>query len=372
MDMSQSKKLSLTLLIVIALPVCAFSAPSISSISGKISHGENLVIKGSSFSTKPAAAPVVWDDCSGTDPYAKWDGNYNSGSGASYAGNYRTPAQVGRGVATAHARATKYFCGAHYPGTTAQNGRNVGVWKVRQITSMPSYTYLSYYHRADPGWNWNIDSTDDNYKEYCWGESNWPYTGKYWYNELYYRSSYHLLGTPISGNSFYGDPHWSVTSKWAKVEMEVRWDSTSSGYVKVWEDGVLRLNYSGPTNSGTGMRTELIGGYVRDSGATSQWRYWNDIYLDYSRARVLIGNASTYNASKIREVQIPTTWADGTITIKVNQGAFSNGQAAYLYIVDTNGNVNSNGFPLTFGQGQIIGSDTTPPATPSGLNVKVQ
>jgi len=369
-----NKRISINIIItllIMALPVTIYSAPLISSVSGNISHGEFVVIKGSAFTIKTTAAPVVWDDCSGTNPLALWDGNYNSHSSSSYAGNYRTPAQVGKSVSTAHAHAAKYFCGAHYPATDAQSGWNVGLWKVRQVNSLPSYTYLSYYHRADPNWNWNLNSTDDNYKEYCWGEGSWPYSGNYWYKEMYYRNSYHLLGTTLSGNGYYGNSHWNVTSKWAKVEMEIRWDSTSSGYVKVWEDGILRVNYAGPTNSGTGTRTELIGGYARDRGATSQWRYWNDIYLDYSRARVLIGNASTYNASTIREVQIPSTWSDGSINVKINQGVFPNGQAAYLYVVDMNGNVNTNGYPLIFGQGQG-NVDITPPASPSGVTTTVQ
>lgn len=355
----------ISIIFFLALSSTAWGAPSISGVSGTVDHGESVTITGTGFGTKSTAAPIVWDNCSGEDPLALWDGNYNSLSGDDYVGNYRTPAQVGGGVSTAHAHVSKYFCGAHYPATGATDGWNVGLWKVRQVNSLPSYTYLSYYHRADPNWNWNLNSTDDNYKEYCWSEGSWPYSGNYWYSEMYYRNSYHLLGTTLSDSGYYGNSHWDVTSKWAKVEMEIRWDSTSSGYVKIWEDGILRLNYSGPTNSGTGTRTELIGGYARDRGATSQWRYWNDIYLDYSRARVLIGNANTLaGCTTLREVQIPSAWSDTEITCTVNQGGFADEVTAYLYVFDAAGDANATGYEITIGSG----STSTPRIMCNGLS----
>lgn len=360
---------------MLALPHMLYAAPSVGGVSGSISHGSKIVVTGSSFSTKATAAPVVWDDCSGTNVLDKWDVNYNSASSSSYAGAYRTPASLGRGVALPHNHVTKYFCGAHYPGTTATDGRNVGVAKNRTVTSWPVYTYISFYNRADPNWNWSVDGTDDNYKEYDWSYGSWPYGAKNWYIENYYRSTWHFnddstdgLARPIS--NWYGGSHWNVNSGWAKVEIEIRHDTSSSGYIKVWQNGTLVMNFSGQnTWSMTGTYNQLIGGYARDR-ASSNWRYFSDIYLDYSRARVIIGNASSYANSTIREVQIPSAWSDNSISLQVNQGAFSNGQTAYLYIVDSNGNANATGYPITFGA--TASSDTTAPAKPTGVSLTIQ
>jgi hypothetical protein len=68
---------------------------------------------------------------------------------------------------------------------------------------------------------------------------------------------------------------------------------------------------------------------------------------------------------------LPSAWSSSSITATVNQGTFSNGQAAYLYVIDANGTVNASGYPLTFGQGQGGGSDTTPPSTPTGVSITI-
>src|SRR5207248_10898297 len=69
----------------------------------------------------------------------------------------------------------------------------------------------------------------------------------------------------------------------------------------------------------------------------------------------------TYAASTIREVQIPTAWSGSSISLTVNLGKFQTGQTAYLYVVDSNGQANSAGVPITVGSGGGGGGDTTPP-----------
>ncbi|NTW27232.1 MAG: hypothetical protein HGA36_02840 [Candidatus Moranbacteria bacterium] len=94
--------------------------------------------------------------------------------------------------------------------------------------------------------------------------------------------------------------------------------------------------------------------------------FTSDFYVDKTRARVEIGNASTFANCTHREIQIPqTTWNDGQLEIKVNQGSFADGATAYLYVVDEDGSVNAVGYPITF-DGIL---DTTAPSAPSGLSV---
>jgi hypothetical protein len=120
--------------------------------------------------------------------------------------------------------------------------------------------------------------------------------------------------------------------------------------VKLWENGVLRVDYVGHTDRlGGATRTEGIGGYARKYNQPNNWRYFADVYLDYSRARVVLGNAPTYAESSIREVQIPQSWSDSAITLSVNLGKFTDGQTAYLYVVDPNGTV-SAGRAVVVGQ----------------------
>jgi hypothetical protein len=95
-------------------------------------------------------------------------------------------------------------------------------------------------------------------------------------------------------------------------------------------------NYYG--NCGEGDRTKVK-------------MYIDDIYIQTgTKARIEIGNASTWNSSTHREIQIPSTWSNSSITFSVNQGTFQEGQTAYLYVVDENGIVNENGYPITIGE----------------------
>ena len=72
----------------------------------------------------------------------------------------------------------------------------------------------------------------------------------------------------------------------------------------------------------------------------------DDIYVDNTWARVMIGNAPTWAASTVHDIEIPTAWSDSSITVSLHNDSFPNFNGAYLYVFDSNGNVNANGYPL--------------------------
>jgi hypothetical protein len=52
----------------------SFAAPVVSGVSGTVAHGQNVTISGSGFGNKSSAAPLVWDNCSGTTITTLWGG----------------------------------------------------------------------------------------------------------------------------------------------------------------------------------------------------------------------------------------------------------------------------------------------------------
>jgi len=83
---------------------------------------------------------------------------------------------------------------------------------------------------------------------------------------------------------------------------------------------------------------------------------WADnVYVDTTWARVMIGNAPTWTASTSKEIQIPTSWSTTSVSVVLNRGALPELRYGFLYVVDADGNVNANGYPLC----------TTCPKTPS-------
>ena len=148
-------------------------------------------------------------------------------------------------------------------------------------------------------------------------------------------------------NWFWSDAVNPMSGVWTKIEQEIRYSRQSDGYIKLWENGVHKLNYAGPTDRYSGnSRTEGIGGYARSQGSTENWRYFADVYLDYTRARVVLANNATLSQANIIEPQIPTSWGGSSIDFTVNLGRLPSGQTAYLFVVNSTGKPNVSGFPV--------------------------
>jgi len=369
----------------------SLAAPSVSGVSGTLNHGNSITITGMGFGTKTTAAPLLWDDGSGVNvgdaPTAKgWTGGVPSYTGAysaysSSSMQYRAPGF--RGTSAPNSHVSHYLGGAimgyDYGGFFGANGM---LWKDLTVSS-PQNIYVSFYTRRDPAWE---RGNEDNYKEFNYCSAGLPYTlpeslvlvtfaGNQW-------ASYQPLSKD-GGGSIWGSDSANDYSGWAKRELILHTE-TSNGYATVIENGIQKDTWMGDLTKGpdeygqlinmTGTgRVFSIGGYQRpdvdwtESPYPDNFKYFAGIYLDTSFARILIGNAATLTGSTtFRELQIPSAWADTSITATINQGGFSNGATAYLYVFDSTGTANATGYPITFGSGS---SDTTPPAMPSGLSV---
>jgi hypothetical protein len=92
--------------------------------------------------------------------------------------------------------------------------------------------------------------------------------------------------------------------------------------------------------------------------------YFDDIYIDGTVSRVELGNSGDYSLCDHVEMQVPTTWAATEITVNVNTGSFADQDAAYLFVVDADGNV-SNGYPVVINatSGGIVPTPTNFTAT---------
>jgi len=112
--------------------------------------------------------------------------------------------------------------------------------------------------------------------------------------------------------------------------------------------------------SGDGRSIDI--GNLLSAGATNSPNEnsfnYDEVYYDFTRARIEIGDAPTWDECSVRELQIPISWTDTTITLAVNQGVFANGASGFLYVVGTDGSVNSRGYPIVFGES---GSPPKPP-----------
>lgn len=362
------------IVVTAALSFEAGAAPTISGVEGQVAHMGQIVVRGSGFGAKGTARPVVWENCTSGNLSSDWSGAWPNRS--SNAGNNTACRTPHRNVSLPHGNVSRYVAGSHGTDEGHNAGWNVILYKSRSVTSFPSYTYASWYQRSDDAWTF---CGDNNYKTFDYSTGTGPYDPDNWYIE--YNSpprsrtstpEYHLNnnGTPALDEPDANGHDWwwntainPMAGQWIKVELEIRYARDATGYVKLWENGSLRVDYRGPTDRYSGsQRNEGIGGYAR-CYYPNNWRYFSDIYLDYTRARVVLTDNANYASATIFEPQIPTSWADGQIQFNMNLGRISAAGPKYLFVFAPDGTRNAQGIPLS-------GGSVTVPMPPASLQVQ--
>jgi hypothetical protein len=353
------------------------ATPSISEVVGPLNHKATITIGGSGFGAKPTAAPLAWDDASGSGVAAIWSGAWPDKI-APYNLEYRTPQ---RGISLPHNHISRYIAGAHAEKQGADGGSNVMMFKAFTLPpSFPAYLYVSWYQRADDHW---VFGQDNNFKTFDYSIGGEPYGTEEWYtgygpphpdsrtdgagwgpNDAA-RSAVgrSLINPDMNGHSFWWNQGVNpMSGKWSKVEFEVKLTDQNDGFIRVVENGShVLINYMGPTDRYTGKdRTVAIGGYARMTGEPTNWRYYADVYVDTTLARVVLANNANLSKATIVETQVPATWSDSSISATVNLGQFSQGQTAYLFVFDATGTANAAGIPVTAGSGAIAGQPNPP------------
>lgn len=93
-----------------------------------------------------------------------------------------------------------------------------------------------------------------------------------------------------------------------------------------------------------------VPGFLTGASNTQSAFVIDDVYVAVgpnAAARVEIGNNINYSSCTKLAIITPSAWSDGEITATVREGTFNDDEQAYLYVVDENGEVNANGYPIT-------------------------
>lgn len=381
--------------------------PAIGSVSGTFAHGQVVTISGVNFGAKVPAAPTIWDTATGADIRTTWDGAWPSvgvsgtdcasvsGGLSGFNTEYRS---FFRGITGPHKFATKYIAGSHGQNINFCAGLNVMFWKKFTMSSYPQRFFISYYRRFDDAWVSGLGTpADDNLKEFDFagpsasGNAE-PYQGgRNWYyawtvsnptgpkqstcattaddgvgiNDDGDSSNRSIEATgclppqTTSGcnaptdctacNLFTANDN-PFCGRWDKIEIEFLVSNLSgAGRFTVWRNGAKQYEYNGKTDGITGTNRAIgIGGFARSTGNGNNWRYYTDVMLDNSFARVMICDGATWSSHGPCEPQIPSAWSSTSITATVNQAAIASGSTKYLYVVEADGDANETGFLVTF------------------------
>jgi hypothetical protein len=367
-------------------------APPSGWYTGTWAHGNTVTLTGSGFGTRADNGGTtdylctLWDPCENTALPTLWDGEilpYDVG--ADYQINYRTPAQVtaikgSPAPATAHARDTKYICGCH-SANDYDSGDNVMVGK--QLPNYPGaawHFYANWFTRVDPDWSALV--TEHNYKWFHINDEA-DYLGPLIYLDTRLDSLTNATLSSAQGNRNTGNcagwlnniegtvNPWSTSNGyiqkpnamknpvlgWHKMEinfwMTPTYD-TQFGYntprIVVTEDGVESMRFYGQTDwanlcSGITTRWAHIGGYSDAAPNTNNFRYFNDIYIDVTRARVVLTDNATYASSTKIAPQPPLTaaagngngWTASAIDVEVNLAEFTQSDDIHCHVFHDDG-----------------------------------
>lgn len=334
-----------------------FAAPIIQNIS---QTSNTITIAGSGFGTKATVSPVVWDD-------------FNAGTNGSVVNLNGWVPDAGNSPTYSSTR-------AHSGGVSARtqfigvNNYNSSV--VRSIGSLSTlyYSYWVYVERLSGVASRNIKLTrvsssggsdiihsNPNIGVTLFGDND---------NPAYY------VATGDSSSISYYDPRAdgsrpAAVGRWMKVEHYVKLSSSpgvADGTIQTFLDGYQIKNSTGNVtlgspSSGDTFRNLTLSFYVAHDAGGDYYIYNDDVYLDNTRARVELCPNPAWSSRGQCETQIPTAWNPNgsSITVNVNQGQFSGNTSAYLYVVNSDGTVNTTGYPVTINFG------SSPIQAPKGL-----
>lgn len=315
-------------------------AASISGLSGTLTNGSPITLSGS-FGSKAAAAPVLWDTISNQAAYSAlangdtipvgvgdpWPLQCSLGGGACV--KYNT-SDTQRGVSSAMYKASStsypYMDGITWPKT---NQVYVSWWWKCDTQINDGGNHSSKFLRLS-------DSTDEQNKTLSWTQSeinvfNNP-TNLVQFNgtsntvngwdffELWFDSANTVTTGRLNGTAIFTDYSWA-----AAAPMQ---------FNEVWKVG-------------------LDSGGVSPLSVTA---WLEDIYVDSTFSRVMIGDASTYAACTHLEMQPPSAWGSGQVTVTLNIGSFAPNATVYFYAFDSAGSPNTSGFAATLGSSQNVTS----------------
>jgi len=171
---------------------------------------------------------------------------------------------------------------------------------------------------------------------------------------------------PDPGYSNYTNTNFKKV-QWSRFAVWLKGGYSNDGQLQFWTTdsthGTVRGENDNGVNTlkkGGSFKQVMFNAYGRT--ANNSHPTFDDPYIAIgpnARARVEIGNSSTYDSCTKFAVGIPTNWGGSKIAATLWTGAFQTGQAAYLYVIDADGNVSNSGrgFRITIG-----GNDNNAPS----------
>jgi len=339
-----------------------FAAPVVNGVNGIIANGQAITISGSGFGAGPNV--ILFDD-------------FEKGSNGSNIKTGSGSAQIGQWDSIEGVKIPRYSNLNKVSGSNAFRADMSSSWRELVNANLPAGTtkiFISWWLLIPSG---SVLPGTGNSAGINW-KNVWVQGSSTTNNDL-------CLPTFLGTSSFYITGNDTPYGKWISLDFNIgTWKrvwcylnggSNNNGQVHYWEltnSGVIQRvndnNVNVLKNGGTFNKFSL-NGYGRQT--SNSYPTFDDVYIatgENARARIEIGNSSTYSKCTKLTVATPSSWSNGVINAIVWQGQFSSSEQAYLYVIDSNGSI-SPGYPVKFGS--ATATDNTPPAKPSGITINI-
>ena len=333
----------------------SLAAPTISSISGTAAEKSTITVTGSGFGSGPNV--ILYDD-------------FEASGGV-----------VGQAVSLAASTVGSWTdtvgVTPQYDSVARSGSRSIRIYRDGQTASLrkdfpapATEVFFSFWVRVPSGTPFPGDSGGVNQFS---SDSSWKFA---WLIDSSYDGSSSDLCAPthtgggsfqLAGNDFAmtylpkGSTWWSWNS-WMRMSVwlradpsnptgpggRYRWHVTSTERGQFEQAGSEAIfDSDGPSQKA--FRYINMPGWIRSDGSSRP--VYDDIYIatgSNAQARVEIGDASTYSASKQLTLLVPKSWSASSISVQLPTGAVPS-SGAYLYVTDKDGNVNAQGYKLAGG-----------------------
>jgi hypothetical protein len=310
--------------------------PLITKVSGNFSDGEIVIVTGSNFGVKDPAKPLIW-------------ANFESGNLNATRLGIKSTWDDTQEVSI---YANDQLQNSNYCARGNLNTFNSVHFKV---SKKHKKHYLYYKER----FNFEFSEANCAVHSYFKGPRIWD-SSKFLSIYIFYQSEKALSTrtevSGIKGEDYFADhalpPKENV---WYSFEHQTQRNSNaekSDGTNKIWRNGVLLINHKNVKTHFNGYNEDweniylqgyfANGYYCNSSPSIPAYLLFDDIYIDTTWQRVMIGDKQDFSKCTHREIMIPTKWTNEHIEIIVNMGALNSTSIVnyYLFVVDSNGNTN--------------------------------
>lgn len=360
------KKTITIFLISIFLCICKYATAAeltITGTTGTFTHSAEITVSGINLGENLSLSNVVWD--------AFEDGTIDTTADV---GSWQT-----QNIADITTSGNRHSNSTYHGTENFTTEQTAGVTSLNTVTSRK--WFVQYWFEIDDNWDWgtSVYSGGDQFLSNVKFLRFWNSSGSIdenWYSQYWFgvdSNSYTDVENVSGESSTNFSTTWSKSSAtkgtWHCLQCEFSESGVnqSDGIIRIWMDGVLRTertNVKTREDFSEYKRVNLLGFYnawtatgdSEGNQAPNTFRI-DDVYCSPSWSRVEIGNASTFNSCTHREIQIPHHWSSSSIGITVNRGSFAEDAKAYLFVIDSDGNISDadadadgeQGYPITFG-----------------------